>query len=118
MRMAWWAGVVAGVSQFSVLGAFGYLAQSELTAESGYNGSGKLMGRWIWSPALQWVQDNSRSLWWRSNNVTQSFGRSGGGRKVLSLMASPKAKGCFHRASSQSGTLYPGYPFACCRGEA
>lgn len=97
-----------GVVQVSVnqrLGAFGYLAHPELTAESGYNGSGNY-GQMDLVAVLQWVQDNIEVFGGDPNNVT-IFGESGGGRKVLSLMASPKAKGLFHRAISQSGTLYP-----------
>ena len=87
-----------GVVQVSVnhrLGPFGYIAHPGLSAESGYNGSGNY-GQMDLIAALEWVQEN----------VT-IFGESGGGRKVLSLMASPEASGLFHRAISQSGTLIP-----------
>ncbi|MCK2169438.1 carboxylesterase family protein, partial [Thalassospira xiamenensis] len=97
-----------GVVQVSVnhrLGPFGYIAHPELSAESGYNGSGNY-GQMDLIAALEWVRDNIEAFGGDPGNVT-IFGESGGGRKVLSLMASPRAAGLFHRAISQSGTLYP-----------
>ena len=97
-----------GVVQVSVnqrLGPFGYIAHPDLSAESGYNGSGNY-GQMDLIAALEWVQDNIAAFGGDPDNVT-IFGESGGGRKVLSLMASPKAAGLFHRAISQSGTLHP-----------
>ncbi|ARN19046.1 carboxylesterase/lipase family protein [Piscinibacter gummiphilus] len=100
--------VTKGVVQVSVnhrLGPFGYLAHPLLSAESGYGGSGNY-GQMDLIMALQWVRDNIAAFGGDPTNVT-IFGESGGGRKVLSLMASPEAKGLFHRAISQSGTLIP-----------
>jgi len=100
--------VTKGVVQVSVnhrLGPFGYLAHPLLSAESGYGGSGNY-GQMDLVMALQWVRDNIAAFGGDPTNVT-IFGESGGGRKVLSLMASPEAKGLFHRAISQSGTLIP-----------
>lgn len=97
-----------GVVQVSVnhrLGPFGYIAHPDLSAESGYNGSGNY-GQMDLIAALEWVQDNIAAFGGDPDNVT-IFGESGGGRKVLSLMASPRAAGLFHRAISQSGTLHP-----------
>lgn len=97
-----------GVVQVSVnhrLGPFGYIAHPDLSAESGYNGSGNY-GQMDLIAALEWVQDNIAAFGGDPDNVT-IFGESGGGRKVLSLMASPKAAGLFHQAISQSGTLHP-----------
>ena len=97
-----------GVVQVSVnqrLGPFGYIAHPDLSAESGYNGSGNY-GQMDLIAALEWVQDNIAAFGGNPDNVT-IFGESGGGRKVLSLMASPKAAGLFHKAISQSGTLHP-----------
>lgn len=96
------------VVQISVnqrLGPFGYIAHPDLSAESGYNGSGNY-GQMDLIAALEWVQDNIAAFGGNPDNVT-IFGESGGGRKVLSLMASPKAAGLFHQAISQSGTLHP-----------
>jgi para-nitrobenzyl esterase len=97
-----------GVVQVSVnqrLGIFGYLAHPWLSAESEYGGSGNY-GQMDLIAALKWVQDNIAAFGGDPRNVT-IFGESGGGRKVLSLMASPQAAGLFHKAISQSGTLYP-----------
>ena len=52
--------------------------------------------------ALEWVQSNVRLFGGDPNNVT-IFGESAGGHNVLSLLASKKAKGLFHKAISQSG---------------
>ncbi|NLC02599.1 MAG: carboxylesterase family protein, partial [Pseudomonas formosensis] len=97
-----------GVVQVSVnhrLGPFGYIAHPDLSAVSGYNGSGNY-GQMDLIAALEWVQENIAAFGGDPDNVT-IFGESGGGRKVLSLMASPEAAGLFHRAISQSGTLHP-----------
>src|SRR5690606_41557724 len=82
-----------------------YIAHSDVSAESSYNGSGNY-GRMDLIAALEWVQDNTAAFGGDPDNVT-IVGESGGGRKVLSLMASPRAAGLFHRAIRQSGTLHP-----------
>jgi para-nitrobenzyl esterase len=51
---------------------------------------------------LQWVKDNIAQFGGDPGNVT-IFGQSGGGGKVLCLMAMPSAQGLFHRAIVQSG---------------
>jgi para-nitrobenzyl esterase len=52
--------------------------------------------------ALTWVRDNIARFGGDPDNVT-IFGESAGGRNVFSLMASPPARGLFHRVISQSG---------------
>jgi len=52
--------------------------------------------------ALKWVKSNISLFGGNPDNVT-IFGESAGGHNVLSLLASKKAKGLFHKAISQSG---------------
>jgi para-nitrobenzyl esterase len=54
--------------------------------------------------ALEWVRDNIANFGGDPGNV-MIFGQSGGGGKVNTLMAMPAAKGLFHRAAVQSGSL-------------
>ena len=51
---------------------------------------------------LEWVRANIVTFGGDPDGVT-IFGQSGGGGKVLALMAMPAAKGLFHRAIVQSG---------------
>jgi para-nitrobenzyl esterase len=51
---------------------------------------------------LEWVRDNISTFGGDPGSVT-IFGQSGGGGKVIALMAMPAAKGLFHRAIVQSG---------------
>ncbi len=51
---------------------------------------------------LEWVRDNITTFGGDPGSVT-IFGQSGGGGKVIALMAMPAAKGLFHRAIVQSG---------------
>jgi len=52
--------------------------------------------------ALKWVRDNISKFGGDPNNVT-IFGESAGGMAVSSLLATPSAKGLFHRAIPHSG---------------
>jgi para-nitrobenzyl esterase len=52
--------------------------------------------------ALRWVRENIARFGGDPERV-MIFGESGGGRKVATLLAMPKAKGLFHRAVIQSG---------------
>jgi para-nitrobenzyl esterase len=52
--------------------------------------------------ALQWVKDNAERFGGDPGNVT-IFGQSGGGGKVSTLLATPAARGLFHRAIVMSG---------------
>jgi len=57
--------------------------------------------------ALEWVKDNIANFGGDPANVT-IYGQSGGGAKVNTLMAMPKAKGLFHKAINQSGSFRGG----------
>ncbi len=54
--------------------------------------------------ALQWIRANIANFGGDPDNV-MIFGQSGGGGKVGALLAMPEAKGLFHRAAIQSGSL-------------
>ena len=88
-------GVVV-VTVNSRLGPMGYMAHPALTKESGRNASGNY-GTLDLVASLNWVKQNIAQFGGDPGNVL-IFGESGGGAKTLSLMASPLAKGLFHRA--------------------
>jgi para-nitrobenzyl esterase len=54
--------------------------------------------------ALEWVRDNIANFGGDPANVT-IFGQSGGGGKVTALMAMPQARGLFHKAIVESGSM-------------
>ena len=54
--------------------------------------------------SLKWVRDNIAAFGGDPSNVT-IFGQSGGGGKVTTLLATPCAKGLFHKALVQSGSM-------------
>lgn len=83
------------------LGALGYLAHPWLKAEQGRCGN---YGQRDLIKALEWVRDNIATFGGDPGNVTL-FGQSGGGAKAISLMASPLAKGLFHKVICQSGMI-------------
>jgi para-nitrobenzyl esterase len=90
------------------LGPFGLMAHPLLSRESPLGISGNYMFLDMIA-ALKWVQRNIAAFGGDPNNVT-IFGQSGGGSKVSGLMASPLAKGLFHKAIIQSGGLPHGTP--------
>ena len=59
-------------------------------------------GIWDIIDALQWIQENIETFGGDPGNVTL-FGQSGGGAKILTLMATPYAAGLFHKGIIQSG---------------
>ncbi|MEX0943444.1 MAG: carboxylesterase family protein [Pseudomonadales bacterium] len=83
------------------LNVFGYLAL-------GHHGAGfedsAVAGVLDMVQALEWVRDNIANFGGDPNTV-MIFGESGGGAKVSTLMATPAAKGLFHRAVVQSGAM-------------
>ena len=84
------------------LGPFGLLAHPWLSAESPKGISGNYLFLDLVA-SLQWIQENISAFGGNPDNVT-IFGESGGGAKVTIMMASPLAKGLFHKAICESGT--------------
>ena len=85
------------------LGVLGYLAHPELSAESADGVSGNY-GVLDQVAALQWVRDNIAVFGGDAGNVTVA-GESAGALSVMYLMASPRARGLFHKAIVESGYM-------------
>lgn len=95
-------GDVVVVSLNHRLGALGYLDLSTLGGEPFATSAN--VGMLDIVAALEWVRDNVAAFGGDPGRVT-IFGQSGGGGKVATLMAMPAAKGLFHRAIVQSGSM-------------
>jgi para-nitrobenzyl esterase len=93
--------VVSLNHRIGVLGHLDLAAYGEPYASSGNLGMLDLVA------ALEWVRDNIGNFGGDPANVT-IFGQSGGGGKVSTLMVMPAAKGLFHRAIVQSGSMARG----------
>ncbi|KQZ71361.1 carboxylesterase [Sphingopyxis sp. Root214] len=85
------------------LGVLGYMAHPGLSAESpdGVSGNYGLLDQ---IAALEWVQANIRAFGGDANNITIA-GESAGALSVMYLMASPRARGLFHKAIAQSAYM-------------
>ncbi len=83
------------------LGRFGFFAHPALSSER----PGETKGNYAYMDqiaALQWIKRNIAAFGGDPNNVT-IFGFSAGGVSVHSLIASPMARGLFHKAIAESG---------------
>lgn len=92
-------GDVVVVSINHRLNSLGFLDVSAYGEKYRYSGNSGMLDI---IAALQWVQDNIARFGGDPGNVTV-FGQSGGGRKILNLLAMPKAEGLFHKCIVQSG---------------
>jgi para-nitrobenzyl esterase len=96
-------GDVVVVSISHRLAGFGYLDLAGVDpsgewAEAGVAGMLDLVA------ALEWVRDNIAQFGGDPGSVTL-FGQSGGGWKISTLLGMSAARGLFHRAAIQSGSL-------------
>jgi len=90
--------VVSLNHRLNVLGFLDLSAYGSMYAKSGNLGMLDIV------KALEWVKANISAFGGDPSNVT-IFGQSGGGGKVSTLMAMPSAKGLFHKAIVQSGSI-------------
>jgi para-nitrobenzyl esterase len=84
------------------IGAMGWFFHPAVTGSGSPEDQSGNYGTLDLMKALEWVQDNIRAFGGDPSNVTIA-GESGGAFNVLSLLASPLAKGLFHRAVVESG---------------
>ncbi|MFP8879688.1 MAG: carboxylesterase family protein, partial [Myxococcota bacterium] len=85
------------------LGVFGWFSHPSLrAAESDTDDRSGNFGTLDLVRALEWVHDNIAAFGGDPDRVTV-FGESSGGTNVFSLLLSPRARGLFHRAITQSG---------------
>jgi para-nitrobenzyl esterase len=85
------------------LGVFGFLATSDLAKEA--NGTAGNYGLLDMVAALEWTKKNIKKFGGDPDNVT-IFGESAGSFAVSTLMASPMARGLFHKAIGESGGAF------------
>lgn len=94
-------GVVVVTANYR-LGPFGYLAMRPFAGEAPDHPGAGNYGLLDQIAALRWVRDNIDAFGGDPTRVT-IFGESAGGLSTCALMASPLARGLFHRAVMQSG---------------
>ena len=83
------------------LGAFGFLTLGAMEEESGSIGNLGLLDQ---IQALKWVRENIEAFGGDPENITLG-GESAGAFSVTGLLLSPLAKGLFHRAIVESGSI-------------
>ncbi len=86
------------------LGALGFLALPELSAEAPGHASGNF-GLMDQIAALRWVRDNIASFGGDPGRVT-IMGQSAGAMAIALLQVSPQAHGLFQRIAALSGSVY------------
>jgi para-nitrobenzyl esterase len=84
------------------LASFGYTHLAAVGAPEEFKLAG-VCGVMDMVASLEWVRDNIAAFGGDPSRV-MIFGQSGGGSKVSTLLATPAAKGLFHRAVVQSGS--------------
>jgi len=94
-------GDVVAVSLNHRLNTFGFLNLADFGDQYASSGNAGMLDL---VAALEWVRDNIANFGGDPSRV-MIFGQSGGGGKVGTLMAMPSAKGLFHSASIQSGSM-------------
>ncbi|MBR1603066.1 MAG: carboxylesterase/lipase family protein [Synergistaceae bacterium] len=94
-------GDVVVVSVNHRLNVLGFLDLSAYGSEYKYSGN---LGILDLVAALEWIKNNIAAFGGDPDNITL-FGQSGGGAKILTLMATPAAKNLFHKAIEQSGAV-------------
>lgn len=85
------------------LGQLGFFMHPALQTEDGGLANFGLLDQ---IAALGWVQQNIARFGGDAGNVT-IFGQSAGGKSVLALVASPMARGLFHKGIAQSSYAVP-----------
>ena len=84
------------------LASFGYTHLAAVGAPEEFKNAG-VCGVMDMVASLEWVRDNIAAFGGDPSRV-MIFGQSGGGSKTSTLLATPAAKGLFHRAAVQSGS--------------
>jgi para-nitrobenzyl esterase len=96
------------------LNAFGYLFLGDLAPEYAASGNAGQLDLVL---ALTWIRDNIAEFGGDSRRIL-IFGQSGGGAKCAALMATPVAKGLFHRVMTMSGQQIKGASIEIASGRA
>ena len=96
------------------LNAFGYLYLGDLDRSYAQSGNAGQLDLIL---ALKWVKANIAEFGGDPSRVL-IFGQSGGGAKCAALMATPDAKGLFHRVMTMSGQQIKGASIEIAAGRA